>query len=133
MIVRKCSHFDRNKVKRRNLIELHKHRHSVAQSRVFFCSLNTFTITKQQINKKGRHMEKLTEIRQDLFDISARIKSIDENYKIYFNRGTRRYELHDSTRVPSYQATFPYARLDKRALDFARRSAVKNSKLYLKR
>ena len=30
-------------------------------------------------------MEKLFETEEDLFDISARIKSIDENYKIYFN------------------------------------------------
>ena len=71
-------------------------------------------------------MDKLLEIKDDLFDISSRIKSIDENYKIYFNRGTCRYELHDSSKTPSFQAIFPHTALDKRALDFARETAVKN-------
>lgn len=76
-------------------------------------------------------MEKLVEIRDDLFDISARIKSIDENYKIYFNRGTCRYELHNVRTSPTYQATFPYATLDKRALDFARQTNAAKAKQIL--
>ena len=76
-------------------------------------------------------MEKLIEIKDDLFDISARIKSIDENYKIYFNRGTCRYELHDSSKTPSFQAVFPHTYLDKRALDFAVHSSIKNKELIL--
>ena len=76
-------------------------------------------------------MEKLIEIKDDLFDISSRIKSIDENYKIYFNGGTCRYELHNSSKSPTFQAVFPYASLDKRALDFARQTAVENKDLIL--
>ena len=76
-------------------------------------------------------MEMLIEIKDDLFDISSRIKSIDENYKIYFNRGTCRYELHDSSKTPSFQAVFPHTSLDKRALDFARHSSIKNKELIL--
>lgn len=71
-------------------------------------------------------MDKLIEIKDDLFDISSRIKSIDENYKIYFNGGTCRYELHNSLKSPTFQAVFPYTSLDKRALDFARQTAVEN-------
>ena len=71
-------------------------------------------------------MDRLIEIKDDLFDISSRIKSIDENYKIYFNRGTCRYELHNSSKTPTFQAVFPYSSLDKRALDFAMQSRVKN-------
>ena len=71
-------------------------------------------------------MDRLIEIKDDLFDISSRIKSIDENYKIYFNRGTCRYELHNSSKTPSFQAIFPYTTLDKRALDFARETSVRN-------
>ena len=71
-------------------------------------------------------MDKLIEIRDDLFDISSRIKSVDENYKIYFNGGTCRYELHNSSKSPTFQAVFPYPTLDKRALDFARQTAVEN-------
>ena len=71
-------------------------------------------------------MERRIEIKEDLFDISSRIKSIDENYKIYFNGETCRYELHNTSKTPSFQGVFPYATLDKRALDFARQSAVQN-------
>lgn len=78
-------------------------------------------------------MEKLFEVKGDLFDISARIKSIDENYKIYFNGDTRRYELHHTAKKPAYQLTFPYPRLDKRALDYTLESAVKNKELILKK
>ena len=76
-------------------------------------------------------MDRLIEIKDDLFDISSRIKSIDENYKIYFNRGTCRYELHNSSKTPSFQAVFPNTALDKRALDFARQSLIKNKELIL--
>ena len=76
-------------------------------------------------------MERLIEIKDDLFDISSRIKSVDENYKIYFNWGTCRYELHNSSKTPSFQAVFPYASLDKRALDFARETAVENKERIL--
>ena len=77
-------------------------------------------------------MEKLFEVRNDLFDVSARIKSIDENYKIYFNGDTRRYELHNARKNPTYQLTFPFARLDKRALDYTVKTAIKNRELILK-
>ena len=76
-------------------------------------------------------MERLIEIKDDLFDISSRIKSVDENYKIYFNGGTCRYELHNSSKTPSFQAVFPYASLDKRALDFARETVVENKERIL--
>ena len=76
-------------------------------------------------------MDRLIEIKDDLFDISSRIKSIDENYKIYFNRGTCRYELHNSSKTPTFQAVFPHTTLDKRALDFARQSLVKNKEQIL--
>ena len=76
-------------------------------------------------------MDRLIEIKDDLFDISSRIKSIDENYKIYFNRGTCRYELHNSSKTPTFQAVFPYTALDIRALDFARQSSIKNKELIL--
>lgn len=77
-------------------------------------------------------MEKLFEVRNDLFDVSARIKSIDENYKIYFNGDTRRYELHHTKKKPTYQLTFPFARLDKRALDYTVKTAIKNKERILK-
>ncbi len=78
-------------------------------------------------------MEKLFETEEDLFDISARIKSIDENYKIYFNGETRRFELHHSKTKPTFQLVFPFDRLDKRALDYTLESAIKNRELILEK
>lgn len=71
-------------------------------------------------------MDKLFEVRDDLFGIAERIKSIDANYKIYFNGDTRRFELHNTSRKPSFQLVLPYRTLDKRTLDYALESGVKN-------
>ena len=78
-------------------------------------------------------MEKLFEVSNDLFDISARIKSIDEYYKIYFNGDTRRFELHNTRKKPTFQLAFPFTRLDKRALDYTLESAIKNKEFILKK
>lgn len=77
-------------------------------------------------------MEKLIEIKDDLFDIANRIKSIDADYKIYFNGDTKSYELHNAKSYPSYQLTFPYKTLDKRAVDYTLKSEVKNKERILK-
>ncbi len=71
-------------------------------------------------------MDKLFEVRDDLFGIAERIKSIDANYKIYFNGDTRRFELYNTSRKPSFQLVLPYRTLDKRTLDYALESGVKN-------
>ncbi len=78
-------------------------------------------------------MEKLFEIKNDLFDIAARIKSIDENYKIYFNGDTRRFELHHAAKSPTLQSVLPFSSLDKRTVDYTLESAVKNKELILER
>lgn len=77
-------------------------------------------------------MEKLFEVKDDLFGIAERIKSIDADYKIYFNGDTRSYELHNAKSRPSYQLTFPYRTLDKRAVDYTLKSAVKNKERILR-
>lgn len=77
-------------------------------------------------------MEKLFEVHNDLFSIAERIKSIDANYKIYFNGDTHRYELHNERRKPTYQLTFPYPTLDKRAVDYALESGIKNRERILR-
>ena len=76
-------------------------------------------------------MQKLFEIKDDLFDISARIKSVDEDYKIYFNGDTRRYELHNAKKYPAFQLALPFPSLDKRAIDYALKSQVKNKERIL--
>ncbi len=77
-------------------------------------------------------MEKLFEVKDDLFGIAERIKSIDANYKIYFNGDTHRYELHNTRSNPSFQLVFPYASLDKRAVDYTLESDIKNKEKILR-
>lgn len=77
-------------------------------------------------------MDKLFEVRDDMFGIAGRIKSIDANYKIYFNGDTHRYELHNARSNPTYQLTFPYSSLDKRAVDYTLKSAIANREKILK-
>ncbi len=63
-------------------------------------------------------MDKLVKIENDMFDIASRIRSIDNNYQIYFNRGTARYEVHNSACNPSKQFDCPFDRLDARLLEY---------------
>ncbi|MGN0771846.1 MAG: hypothetical protein ACI4MI_04605 [Christensenellales bacterium] len=71
-------------------------------------------------------MQKLIAIDNDLFDVAARIKSIDDNYQIYFNRGSGSYELHNLRCYPTKQADIPFARLDCRTVDWVRKTRVQN-------
>ncbi|MFA5453211.1 MAG: hypothetical protein WC248_06525 [Candidatus Methanomethylophilaceae archaeon] len=54
----------------------------------------------------------------DVFDITNRIKEIDPNYFILWNRIKDRYEVH-SKRYPSFTfcLVVPYSELDQRTLD----------------
>ncbi len=67
-------------------------------------------------------------ITNDLFDISDRLKTVNPNYKLYFNRKTQRYEVYE-TCVLNEKLAFvvPYDELDARTLAFARFTAVQNA------
>ncbi len=71
-------------------------------------------------------MQKLVAVYNDLFDVSSRIKSIDDDYQIYFNRGNCRYELHNLRCKPTKQADIPWKTLDCRVLSWARKTRVEN-------
>lgn len=71
-------------------------------------------------------MQKLVAVYNDLFDVSSRIKSIDDDYQIYFNRGNCRYELHNLRLRPTKQADIPWETLDCRVLTWARKTRVEN-------
>ncbi|MGN0788983.1 MAG: hypothetical protein ACI4MY_03515 [Christensenellales bacterium] len=71
-------------------------------------------------------MQKLVAVYNDLFDVSSRIKSIDDDYQIYFNRGNCRYELHNLRCKPTKQADIPWKTLDCRVLTWARKTRVEN-------
>lgn len=71
-------------------------------------------------------MKNLILIENDVFDIASRLKGLNENYKIYFNVGTAKYEIHNAVCSPSLQIILPFEQLDIRAIDFAFKTRVEN-------
>ena len=80
-----------------------------------------------QLSATSNH---LIEITNDLFDIASRLKSINENYKVYYNAQTDKFEVHDTSRPHGNTLAFvvPYAELDARTLTFALFTRVENAK-----
>lgn len=73
----------------------------------------------------------LQPIQNDLFDIAYRVKEIDSNYYIVFNKIKKRFEVHNSGQKDSYCLTVPYDELDARTLDFVNKTKIENAeKLY---
>lgn len=68
----------------------------------------------------------LVAITNDLFDIASRVRSMNNNYKIFYNRGTTKYELHCQGCVPTLQLVLPYSQLDTRAIDYIAKTRVSN-------
>lgn len=66
-------------------------------------------------------------ITNDLFDISARLKSINPNYVLYYNPFNTRYEVHNvCQRGNTLAFIVPYDELDARTLDYACKTHVSN-------
>ncbi|MCL2631179.1 MAG: hypothetical protein FWD49_06665 [Firmicutes bacterium] len=66
----------------------------------------------------------------DLFNISGRIKEVDETYKINFNQKTNKFELFggkDNERL----LVFAYDRLDCRAVEHARKTRTERMDLII--
>ena len=73
-------------------------------------------------------MNGLIEIHEDLFDIAARLRSVNENYRLYYNKICSRYEVHNISQQPSTLAfVVPYGELDARTVEYARFSRVQNA------
>ena len=66
----------------------------------------------------------LIKITNDLFDVAARLKSVNENYVVYYNVAKRRYEVYDGD---SFAFVVPYPELDCRTVDYARKTAKQNA------
>lgn len=57
-------------------------------------------------------------ITNDVFDIARRIKEIDENYFVVYNKKLCRFEVHNKRQKPdTLSLVLPYDRLDCRAID----------------
>lgn len=65
-------------------------------------------------------------IENDVFEITQRIKKIDEGYFIVFDTLKQRFELHNSEQVNTYCLTVPYDNLDDRLIDLVMYSKIDN-------
>ncbi len=65
-------------------------------------------------------------IESDVFDITKRIKEIDDGYFICYNLKQKKYELHNQNQEHSYCLTIPYRNLDDRIIDLINMTKVAN-------
>lgn len=65
-------------------------------------------------------------IKNDIFNIAKRLKSIDKKYFIVFNSDRNKYEVHYSRAKNTYELTIPYDKLDARTIDFVLKTRIQN-------
>ena len=73
----------------------------------------------------------LYQIRNDLFEISNRIKQIDNNYYIVFNTARKKFEVHYNRSKNTYELTIPFDELDARTVEFVRKTRMQNKQKIL--
>lgn len=71
-------------------------------------------------------------IKDDLFNISARLKSVDKNYFIVFNHNRKKFEIHYKRAKNTYELTVPYEKLDARTVALVQKTKIGNQKEILK-
>ena len=69
-------------------------------------------------------------ITDDLYDVACRLKSVNENYVVYYNVEKERFEVHDGKKK-CLEFVVPYDELDARTVEYARYSRVENAKQIL--
>lgn len=65
-------------------------------------------------------------IENDVFEITQRIKEIDEGYYIVFDTKKQMYELHNYMQPNTYCLTIPYDNLDSRLIDLLLYTNISN-------
>lgn len=70
----------------------------------------------------------LIKITNDLFDVAARLRTVNDGYRVYYNTEKARYEVRDEARRPNTLAFIvPYDELDCRTVEYAQYSQVANA------
>lgn len=64
----------------------------------------------------------------DLFNISNRLKQIDNKYFVMFNKNTKKFEIHYKQNSNTLQLVVPYSNLDKRTVNLVLKTRVENKK-----
>lgn len=70
-------------------------------------------------------------LKNTVFNINNRLKSIDNTFYLTFNTRLQRYEVHSSKQKNSFCFALPYNQLDARVLTYARKTSIKNLTNYL--
>ena len=68
----------------------------------------------------------MIEITNDLFDISCRLRSVNEQYRLYYNTQKARFEVHNAD-THALEFVVPYSELDARTVEYARYTSVTNA------
>ena len=66
-----------------------------------------------------------SEVTGDLFCIASQLKQINENYRVFYNNRDGRFEVHTN----GLEFVVPYAELDSRTLDYARKTRRENAEV----
>lgn len=73
-------------------------------------------------------MKNLIAITDDLFDIANRLKAIDQNYRVFFNVETQKFEVHNMAQhFGTLAFVVPFDELDARTVQYARFTRVENA------
>lgn len=64
------------------------------------------------------NMNCLCEITDSVHDVIQRVRAIDDNYRIYYNYKTDKFELHHLQCRPSKQLILPFKQLTKETVDY---------------
>ncbi len=67
------------------------------------------------------------EIRQDLYDISKRLREIDRGYFAVYNSLKSRFEVHHRGQRNTFCLALPYETLDERTLRLVRRTRAERA------
>lgn len=68
----------------------------------------------------------LISVTNDLYDIACRLKTVDDDYRLFYNTGKRRYEVYSKSRE-TLQFVVPFDELDARTVDYALKTRVQNA------
>ena len=67
-------------------------------------------------------------IKNDVFNIAKRLKSIDSKYILVYNTSRKKFEVHYKRAKNTYELTIPYDTLDARTISFVLKTRIQNKK-----
>ena len=73
----------------------------------------------------------LIKIEEDVFDITKRLKEIDESYFVMVNTQKQKFEVHSSAQKHTYCLTIPHKNLDARTISLTLKTRIENTEKIL--